>query len=216
MLTGKLPFEGQTPWEWATQHMTVEPRPMSTVAPKVDIPVPMQEAIFTALSKDKEDRQASAEIFLEALRRETVVQPASAVTVAGGGGTAMMDAGPGSAVGSGTALMDVPGSVSGPARTQAMAPGEVPAGGGVVRVPAGPIVVPPRRSKKKGVVMVLGGAAFLLLLAGGIVLARSLQTGTPQANDADLREPERSRGDTESSECRRRRASQQRSSDGGG
>src|SRR6185369_10381989 len=28
MLTGKLPFEADTPWQWATQHMTAAPKPL--------------------------------------------------------------------------------------------------------------------------------------------------------------------------------------------
>ncbi len=28
MLTGKLPFEAKTPWEWATKHLTAQPKPL--------------------------------------------------------------------------------------------------------------------------------------------------------------------------------------------
>ena len=33
MLTGQLPFEADTPWEWATQHMTAQPIPFEVSAP---------------------------------------------------------------------------------------------------------------------------------------------------------------------------------------
>ena len=32
MLTGRLPFDADTPWEWATQHMTAQPLPFETIA----------------------------------------------------------------------------------------------------------------------------------------------------------------------------------------
>ena len=32
MLTGKLPFEADTAWEWATQHMTQPPIPIESLA----------------------------------------------------------------------------------------------------------------------------------------------------------------------------------------
>ena len=32
MLTGRLPFDADTPWEWATQHMTAQPFPFETIA----------------------------------------------------------------------------------------------------------------------------------------------------------------------------------------
>ena len=31
MLTGRLPFDADTPWEWATQHMTAQPFPFETM-----------------------------------------------------------------------------------------------------------------------------------------------------------------------------------------
>ncbi|HVR19050.1 MAG TPA: serine/threonine-protein kinase, partial [Polyangiaceae bacterium] len=67
MLTGKLPFEADTPWQWATQHMTVQPTPFEVSAPAKNIPHGMRDAILKSLHKDREQRQASARDFFAEL-----------------------------------------------------------------------------------------------------------------------------------------------------
>jgi eukaryotic-like serine/threonine-protein kinase len=68
MLTGRLPFDANTPWEWATQHMTQQPFPFEqTGAIAAQIPPPMKSAIMRALSKDPNGRQATAKQFFEEL-----------------------------------------------------------------------------------------------------------------------------------------------------
>lgn len=69
MLTGKLPFEAESPWQWATQHMTAPPQPFDVAAPNVPIAASMKEAILRALSKDREQRQSSASQFINELAR---------------------------------------------------------------------------------------------------------------------------------------------------
>jgi len=60
MLAGRLPFDADTPWQWATQHMSVQPIPFEVSAPSKNIPDGMRKAILRALSKNKEDREPSA------------------------------------------------------------------------------------------------------------------------------------------------------------
>jgi len=60
MLAGRLPFDADTPWQWATQHMSVQPIPFEISAPAKNIPDGMRKAILRALSKNKEDRQPTA------------------------------------------------------------------------------------------------------------------------------------------------------------
>src|SRR6188768_1257579 len=67
MLTGKLPFEADTPWQWATQHMSVQPTPFEVSAPSRDLPIGMRQAILKSLSKDREQRQTSAREFFAEL-----------------------------------------------------------------------------------------------------------------------------------------------------
>lgn len=65
MLTGKLPFDANTAWEWATQHMTAQPFPFEARLGELaaSIPSSMKEAIRRALSKHREERQPTAREF---------------------------------------------------------------------------------------------------------------------------------------------------------
>src|SRR5690606_27135814 len=61
MLTGQLPFKANTPWEWATQHMTQQPSPFEQTGPMAaQIPPHIKAACMRALSKDASERQATA------------------------------------------------------------------------------------------------------------------------------------------------------------
>ena len=42
MLTGRLPFEADTPWQWATQHMTAQPFPFEAMRAAAGIPPAMK------------------------------------------------------------------------------------------------------------------------------------------------------------------------------
>src|SRR3954454_5922459 len=65
MLTGRLPFDADTPWQWATQHMTAQPFPFETVASSAAIPHPMKQGILRALSKNREERQGTVRQFYD-------------------------------------------------------------------------------------------------------------------------------------------------------
>src|SRR5262249_54107534 len=56
-----------TPWEWATQHMTAQPFPFETVPIAASVPASMRTAVMRALSKDRNMRQRSAREFFEEL-----------------------------------------------------------------------------------------------------------------------------------------------------
>ena len=66
MLTGKLPFSGNTAWEWATAHMTAQPVPLDTLPIGGRIPPPMKHAITRAMEKDPNARFASVIEFYQA------------------------------------------------------------------------------------------------------------------------------------------------------
>jgi serine/threonine protein kinase len=76
MLTGKLPFDANTPWEWATKHMMAQPFPFEDMPTTSDIPGKMKNAIFRALAKKPEDRQESVKAFFEELRSSGGGDPA--------------------------------------------------------------------------------------------------------------------------------------------
>ncbi len=65
MLTGRLPFDADTPWAWATQHMTAQPFPFETVPIGSAVPSKMKAAVMRALSKDKAQRPQSVREFFD-------------------------------------------------------------------------------------------------------------------------------------------------------
>ncbi len=67
MLTGQLPFSANTPWQWATEHMTAQPFPMDQVPSGAAVPRPMRDAVMSALSKLPDDRPQTAGAFCQAL-----------------------------------------------------------------------------------------------------------------------------------------------------
>src|SRR5215831_13410025 len=67
MLTGRLPFDADTPWQWATQHMTAQPFPFESVPAAAGVPPAMKHAILRALSKDRAQRQGNVRQFYEEL-----------------------------------------------------------------------------------------------------------------------------------------------------
>ncbi len=169
MLTGHLPFEAETPWEWATKHMTAAPTPMDMVVASHSIPDSVRGAIMRALSKDREQRQSTVREFFDELSgggRLTVEQAA----LVGVAKTAAMAAAP------------AMGGVVGPAPMAGPAPvvGQVPMAAPALAAPA-PSAQRGKSGGGKGLLIGLGGAGVLLALAIVIVLIRS---GKP-SSDAD-------------------------------
>jgi eukaryotic-like serine/threonine-protein kinase len=68
MLTGRLPFAGNTAWELASQHMTARPPPLETQPNGALLPPGMREAIMRCLEKAPEARFATVTQFYEGLR----------------------------------------------------------------------------------------------------------------------------------------------------
>src|SRR5688572_7177823 len=93
MLTGKLPFEADTPWQWATQHMTAQPIPFEVSAPAKNIPDTMRTAILRGLAKDRDQRPNTAREFFTELSdggRMTVAGNPAETAAAARTGTAAM------------------------------------------------------------------------------------------------------------------------------
>jgi eukaryotic-like serine/threonine-protein kinase len=157
MLTGKLPFEADTPWQWATQHMTAQPIPFEVSAPAKNIPEGMRRAILKGLSKDRDQRESSAREFFTDLSdggRMTVEANPAETAAAARTGTAAMEAVPGFAAGS---PHPAPTPMAVAAAPVPRAPQRTQAGGG----------------GGKGLVFGLVGVAVVLLGAIGIVLIKS-------------------------------------------
>jgi serine/threonine-protein kinase len=95
MLTGRLPFTANTPWEWATQHMTQQPFPFDQTGPMAaQIPPHMKQAIMRALSKDRDQRQATSKQFYEELGAGGIGRPSATDLGTGAGPTEAFPAAP--------------------------------------------------------------------------------------------------------------------------
>ncbi|MDB4943664.1 MAG: Serine/threonine protein kinase PrkC, regulator of stationary phase, partial [Labilithrix sp.] len=75
MLTGELPFEAKTAWEWATLHMTAAPKAIEATPNGAALPASMRGAIMKALAKDKEHRFATVTEFDDRFSGRTQAPP---------------------------------------------------------------------------------------------------------------------------------------------
>jgi serine/threonine-protein kinase len=80
LLTGKTPFEGETPVEIAMKHLSNAPKPPSKLRPEV--PPALDKVVLRALAKDPDDRYQSADEMEADLERVARGAPVSAATAA--------------------------------------------------------------------------------------------------------------------------------------
>ncbi|HEX3617697.1 MAG TPA: Stk1 family PASTA domain-containing Ser/Thr kinase [Solirubrobacteraceae bacterium] len=80
MLTGRVPFDGESPVSIALKHVSESPVPPSQINP--DIPSALEQVVMWALNKDPADRPADADQFIMALEqvREALAAPAGETT----------------------------------------------------------------------------------------------------------------------------------------
>ena len=97
MLTGVLPFDAKTAFEWATLHMTAAPKAIEATPNGAALPESMRGAIMRSLAKNKEQRFASITDFLArfegkvgASAEETAQKKATHQDATGRAGTAGM------------------------------------------------------------------------------------------------------------------------------
>ncbi len=138
MLTGRLPFDADTPWAWATQHMTAQPFPFETIPLGSQVPPKMKAAVMRALSKDKNHRQSSVREFFEeftmgGLRSSSL--PRVSMPDTGGGGTAMMPASSGAGGGGARTQVGEPIFTGQQPSGRTMVDSAVPAQGGYPSAP---------------------------------------------------------------------------------
>ena len=103
MLTGQVPFTGESPVEIAMKHLSDPPRPPSLLRP--DIPPDLDMVVLRALAKNPEDRFQTAEEMDAELGR-----------VAAGAGVTAETADAATAVLSGAALASAPTAIVPPRR----------------------------------------------------------------------------------------------------
>jgi eukaryotic-like serine/threonine-protein kinase len=181
MLTGRLPFDADTPWQWATQHMTAQPLPFEATAPSTTIPPNMRAAILRALSKNREERQASTREFYEQLSGGGGITVEEQPVSLGRAGTAAMAAAPDfNAFSAGGAPPVQPDPVH---HHPGMSAGTPPA-------IAAPVVPPPPMAKRggsgKGLIIGLGAIGAVLLIGIVVVAAQQMK---PDDEDQPLTSP---------------------------
>lgn len=82
LITGRLPFEADTPLAAASRRMVADPPPLT--AYRRDVPWPVQEVILLALRREPGERYANALDFAQALRWSRQQSPATAPAPRGG------------------------------------------------------------------------------------------------------------------------------------
>ncbi|MES1185507.1 MAG: serine/threonine-protein kinase [Myxococcales bacterium] len=175
MLTGKLPFEADTPWQWATQHMTAQPIPFEVSAPAKHLPDGMRRAILRGLSKEREQRPSTAREFFSELSdggRMTVEANPAETAAAARTGTAAMDAVPAFAAGAAQAAPYTPPPAH-PAPTPM-------AHAAAAAVPPAPTRGGGGAGGGKGLIFGLVGVGAVLL---GAILILVVRSNKPQNDD---------------------------------
>lgn len=196
MLTGRLPFEADTPWEWATKHMTVQPFPFETTQLGANVPPKMKAAILRALSKKPEERPRTVRELYEELTlgngpRLSVLASASSTSqmpaTSGGGGGAR----PG-----GTQIGEplFAGAPPGGAGRTIMEPGPITGSGPTAPATTGSAQVypaPPSATPKKSQAPLIAGAAVVgvLLLVGVVFLVKGSGGKDKDNGDAAITMP---------------------------
>jgi serine/threonine-protein kinase len=176
MLSGKLPWEANTAWEWASKHMTEAPTPIERQPLGNNIPQRMRDAVARALAKDKNQRWGTVREFFTAFSGGGAAPapvvggpPAGVAIMPSHGGTAMIGAAPPSEPNMrmktemGAPAMSV-GPGMGPGTPQPMPAYPQPQ-------PQGNMVTADSAGEKKGppvLVFALAGLAALLLVGSGI------------------------------------------------
>jgi beta-lactam-binding protein with PASTA domain len=93
LLTGSVPFDGETAVAIAFKQVSAQPRPPSELRP--GLPSALDAVVLRALAKDPEQRFADAEEFIAALQQARLALPIGAgTTVAGVAGAALALGGP--------------------------------------------------------------------------------------------------------------------------
>jgi serine/threonine-protein kinase len=103
MLTGSVPFTGESPVEIAMKHLSDTPRPPSAIRP--EIPPDLDMVVLRALAKNPDDRFQTAE-----------EMDAELAHIADGGSVTAITADAATAVLSGTSLANAPTAIASPRR----------------------------------------------------------------------------------------------------
>ncbi len=181
MLTGRLPYEAETPWEWMNQHLSVQPFPFETLPQAANVPQKMRNAVMRALSKDRNQRPSNAREYYEditmgAIRMSLLGVPAASTQSNPNMGDASAFAGSSSGRGGQTQIGEplfpggAPNMQQAPGRTVIGAEPMAPMGqalGGVQTAGGQAYPAPPTPAAKGGGGMAIIALVGLLVVGGG-------------------------------------------------
>jgi serine/threonine-protein kinase len=188
MLTGQLPFQADTAWQWATHHMTSPPRSFDETSAGGRIPEALRRTVLKALSKEPNERQSSAGQFYT----EFVASLGSVSSMAAppkspppaGKTEAMPQAAP-------FAMAPTEGMAAvGPMAPMAPPPtAAIPSPAAAIPSPVALPPAPPREAAQsnKGLIYGLSGLGAVLLIAMGVVALRG--DGREDAPPLDVSSP---------------------------
>jgi serine/threonine-protein kinase len=176
LLTGVVPFEGETAVAIAFKQVAAQPRPPSAL--NAAVPTSLDSVVLRALAKDPGMRYASADEFLAALARERAALPAAA--------SASASAFPATASSAAAVLVGGP-----PPPVRPLAPPAARPAGGVLQLPAErpmdehprPSGAGPERRRRR----LLLAAAAAVLIAAATVLALLLARPAAKVTVPDVR-----------------------------
>ncbi len=67
MLTGALPFDAVTPWEWASHHLTAQPRDIGELPAGSGLTASARQCIMRSLKKNPDERPSDVLVFMHEL-----------------------------------------------------------------------------------------------------------------------------------------------------
>ena len=167
MLTGKLPFEGETAQESMIMRLTDDPKPLTATKPDVSWTKEVQDVMGKALQRKRDDRYRTASEFGNALYMAVEHMPKQAPAAA----TQMIGAMDGA-----TAVLTAPP----PTRVDASAPAAVPV---TAPTPTPTVPAPVASGSRKSLIPMFGGLGALA--AAGIAAFFILTKDGPAAVKAD-------------------------------
>jgi eukaryotic-like serine/threonine-protein kinase len=171
MLTGRLPFRGDSQYSLMTAHLNQEPP--APIALRSDLPAELNEIILMSIAKDPANRFQSADAFRAALKSV----PISALPAAG---TTVTPTAPSTGA---TTLMDTP-TPARAAKVPTPAPARTPSPVPTIPVsapptPVGAVAPPPMAvtTSRRGLWLAIGALLGVsVLVAGGVYIPRHVGT----------------------------------------
>ena len=169
MLTGKLPFRGDSQYSMMTAHLNENPPEPITL--RADIPGGLNQIIMMAMAKDPANRFQTAEAFRNALRSVPVsALPSSSTTMTPTPAHSNQTTLIGTPLPGRTPTIPATPPAARPAPAQTLPPA-------LAAVAQPPIAIPPRASSGRGLWLALGAIlGIAVLIAAGIYVPRRMRT----------------------------------------